>query len=423
MVGGPAIKAYTFHNEFHTIAAHLTSALGDITIKRFDSDSTVQNTIKIRWVYGPKQRVMADLVQKKANYSVPVGVLYLTGGGRDASRVTNPMSALQYSRNPHSNRMTNVAPPVPYSIQYGLTFYSAFGKDMDQMITNWVPYFDPYLMLSWSHPQTGQEIQSRVMWNEQVSYEYPNDLGDTSPWEISATTGFTVDGWLFKGDQRPARRIVNIHASFTPVRTIECNYADLIEYRRADTTECFSILGAPRPLSTSIVCIRENTATQISIYGHMFKDVTGVYVSGGAGVTVPSTSANTVFNPASSSASAMCTAFNAAAIPAFVVSDVVAATKQFTTPIEEDIEQYSVYRGNRQPLSHPWNMITFEIPPIQGSGYIDIIVTTPAGCGSLATSSFVEYTNPYPPTNPAYETWVEPDQPPWYGVGIPVGGG
>lgn len=414
------MQPYTNHNEISTMLAHFNAAFDNFVIKRFEKDGDVQSSIAVRYIHGPKSAVAADLIQNKTNVSLPLVNTYVTGSGRDASRVTAATSAQQFSSNLHSRQMTNVAPAQPFNIELGMTMYAKYNKDIDQMITNFVPYFDPYIMLSWKHPITGQEIQMKAVWNEQLTHEYPDNLEPTAPWQYGVSTSFTLEGWLFKGDQRPIGRILNIYSTFTPVKTIECDYANLVAYQNEETSDCFAILGLPKPIASSVTCIRQNVSTPISIFGQMFKNVTGVYVSAGPGVVMTGTSAMSVFNPASSSTMALCSAFSGVPIAGFIASQIESLSDPAIKSYLELWEDLSVFSKDPKVASHPWNMLSFEIPPLSGSGYIDIIVTNPAGCNTLSMGSYLDFSNPYREGTAEHASWVAP-QYPWYQVGIGVG--
>ena len=351
------MQPYTNHNEISTMLAHFNAAFDNFVIKRFEKDKTAQSSIAVRYIYGPKSAVAADLIQNKTNITLPLVNTYITGSGRDASRVSAATSAQQYSSNLHSRHMTNVAPAQPYNVEIGVTLYAKYASDMDQLVTNFVPYFDPYIMLSWKHPMTGQEIQMKAVWNEQLTYDYPDNLEPNTPWELRVFTSFTLEGWLFKGDQRPIGRILNIYSTFTPVQTIECDYANLVAYQNEDNTDCFATLGLPKPIASSVTCIRQNVSTPISIFGQMFKNVTGVYVSAGPGVTMTGTSAMSVFNPASSSTMALCSAFSGVPIAGFIASQIESLSDPAIKSYLELWEDITVFSKDPKVASHPWNML------------------------------------------------------------------
>ena len=55
------------------------SAMDDIVVKRYNKYRDAQDSIRCRFVYAPKQRVLADLLDKAQNIQLPV--VALTNGG------------------------------------------------------------------------------------------------------------------------------------------------------------------------------------------------------------------------------------------------------------------------------------------------------------------------------------------------------
>ena len=77
-------------------------------------------------------------------------------------------------------------------------------------------------MISWKVPTELvteiQEIRTEVEWSGSVSVEYPQDLASTAPYRVTASTSFTLKGWLFPdksvGD---GPNIFYVETNFSPV--------------------------------------------------------------------------------------------------------------------------------------------------------------------------------------------------------------
>ncbi len=423
------MNQYTYHHEIRTMIGHFVSAFNDIVIKRFDNDNIAQDSIQVAYTYGPKQRVFYDLVQKKTNIRLPLVNVYLSNVARAESRVANKIASLAFNSNHQSSQFINVAAPVPVSLGISMTIITKYQRDLEQILTNFIPYTDPYIVVSWNHPITNQELQSKITWSGDAPIHSPEQLDGTTPYQWSCDTNFTMDGWLFKSDQTPIGKIFYINSTYTAVPDIFCSLSDNEAFVSTDTTDYFTISANPLPMIVDKYCIKANEPITMTIFGKMFNKVTGVYLSGGSGVTIPGTSSWNVFNPSSSlsATTTMCSAITAYAVPDFIVGNVTDITafniKQRMQLFET---QTTTYTGNRQTnnANNQWNMISFHIPGISGSGVFDVIVVNEAGCGSIKTSSFLDLINPYQPGDPQYNTWTINDQQyPWYGTGITVGAG
>ncbi len=419
---------YTYHHEIRTMIGHFTSAFNDIVIRRFDNEMVQKDSLQVAYTYGPKQRVFYDLVQKKTNIRLPLVNVYLAGINRSTERVANKIASLAYNDNHQSSHFTNVAAPIPVSLNIAMTIVTKYQMDMEQILTNFIPYTDPYIVISWKHPITSQELQSRITWSGDAPIKSPDAIDSTTPYQWSCDTSFTMDGWLFKADQTPIGKIFYINSTYTPVPEIFCHLEDNEAFVSSYNTDTFKISANPLPMIVDKYCIEQNKATTITLFGQMFSHVTGVYLSGGSGVTVPSATAWSIFNPNSSLAAttAMCSAITAYAVPDFYVGAIHSPTNAtLGSQLSEFQTQTTNYSGGRMTntSNQQWNTITFRVPPISGVGYFDIIVVNEAGCGSIKTSSYLNLVNPYQPGDPEYDNWgtTNDQQYPWYNKGISVG--
>jgi hypothetical protein len=91
---------------------------------------------------------------------------------------------------------------------------------MDQIISNFIPYNNPYIILSWKVPNeiaasvVPQEIRSEVTWDGGVTLSYPTDIAANEKYRIVGDTAFTIKGWLFPYAQSPVSNIYTVQANF-----------------------------------------------------------------------------------------------------------------------------------------------------------------------------------------------------------------
>lgn len=132
--------------------------------------------------------------------------------------------------------MYDKIPPVnPVNIEVNMNILTKYQADMDQIVTNFAPYTNPYIILSWKIPQGDrspdpfldkdapiQELRSEVLWNGTINMDYPKDLTANSPYRVAADTGFTIKGWLFaKPPAQGVGTIFDIESNFITVDTLE----------------------------------------------------------------------------------------------------------------------------------------------------------------------------------------------------------
>jgi hypothetical protein len=214
------VKNYTYSFEIKDLITQFVAAFDDTVIKRYDKNRNAKSNIEVRYVFGPKQRVMYDIVNKAQNITVPAVAINIKSIARDKDRVYNKLDKIyNYSTETTS---TEIETPVPINIDVDMSIITRYMEDMDQIISNFIAYNNPYIILSWSEPKTNaniptREIRTEVLWNESVSLDYPTDTTFTDKFRIIADTSFTIKGWLFKTQ--------NIDS--TPIYKITNNYRDI----------------------------------------------------------------------------------------------------------------------------------------------------------------------------------------------------
>ena len=225
------MKKSPYHFEIKDLMIQFVSAFDNIIIKRYNKSRSVKDQLQVRYAYSPKQRVIHDLVNKSRHITLPVVAVNISSIARDNTRVFNKIAG---SYHPGTTYMSNVSTnlptsnylpqPVPVNVEVNMSILTKFQTDMDQILSNFIPYNDPYIVISWKVPDafltTDQEIRSEVLWGGNINIQYPTDLPANSPYRIAADTSFTIKGWLFREKQNDTGNIFVINTYFTPVSTI-----------------------------------------------------------------------------------------------------------------------------------------------------------------------------------------------------------
>ena len=218
------MKNQAHYFEIKDIVTQFVAAFNNVVIKRFNKDRVEQDQINVRYVYSPKDRVLHDLVNKSQHLKLPVVAVSMSSIERDNERVLNKIYG-QYETN-SDVESKHLPMPIPVNIGMNMSIMSRFQSDIDQIISNFIPYNNPYIVISWKLPDELSsritEIRSEVLWSGSLSLNYPNELQPNQPTRVSADTSFTIKGWIFPGKAvQPAKNILHINTNFTPVSGFE----------------------------------------------------------------------------------------------------------------------------------------------------------------------------------------------------------
>ena len=284
------MRKQPFYFEIKDVMTQFVAAFNDIIISRHDKDKNVRSKIQVKYVYAPKQRVVHDLVNHARHLTLPVVAVNITGVSRDETRVFNKLEGSYHVGGPADQpesesklKTYHVPQPVPINVSVSMSIMARYQTDIEQIISNFAPYSDPYIVISWKLPeefsQYDQEIRSEVMWDGNVSMSYPDSLGATEPYRLSCDTSFTIRTWLFKQIGAPAKNIYKITANMTPVADDPSDFSLTLPFYD-DVTERSYIESIGPPLTAAPFLTHVNNhEDSVELWGYNFNNTTNVYIS------------------------------------------------------------------------------------------------------------------------------------------------
>lgn len=287
------MRKQPFYFEIKDVMTQFVAAFNDIIISRHDRDKNVRSKIQVRYVYAPKQRVIHDLTNKARHLTLPAVAVNITGISRDTNRVFNKLEGSYHAGGPVAQEGTesmlatyHVPQPVPINVSVSMSILARYQTDVEQIISNFAPYADPYIVISWKLPdgfsKYDQEIRTEVEWDGNLSMTYPDNLGATEPYRISCDTSFTIKTWLFKEISAPAKNIYKIDSTMTPVGEDPSDFSLILPfYDNVSERSWIESIGPPLTAAPFLTHVNESTDDNtIEVLGYNFDDTIGVYVSG-----------------------------------------------------------------------------------------------------------------------------------------------
>ncbi len=217
------MKKYTYNFEIKDLLTQFIAAFDDTIIKRYNKDREAEQEIAVRYVMAPKQRIMYDIVNKAKNLKLPVVSVDLASVSYDTDRVFNKLDNFD---NYGEQTASSINTPVPVNLEVNMSILCRYMSDMDQIISNFVPYANPYIVLAWREPvdqsllSAGEvpfnpiEIRSEVLWSQNISMNTPTDTTYSEKFRITADTSFTIKGWLFRNKNETSNPIYFIDTNF-----------------------------------------------------------------------------------------------------------------------------------------------------------------------------------------------------------------
>lgn len=222
------MKKQSFSFEIQDLLIQFLAAFNNVVINRYnDKDREIGQKIQVKYVYAPKQRVLYDLINPAQNLLLPVVAITIGSISRDANRVFSKNSGL-LSPSSRSGVVFPETPyfktPVPINITINMSILTKNQLDMDQILGNFIPYNNPYIIIAWKVPEKfvgyTQEIRTEVLWDGNISLNYPVEVNNTQKAQIVAETSFTIKGWLFPFvNEDKIKNIYTVNADFYATKT------------------------------------------------------------------------------------------------------------------------------------------------------------------------------------------------------------
>lgn len=260
------MRKQSFSFEIQDLITQFLAAFNNVVIDRYEGKNRVKGQrVQVRYVYAPKQRVLYDLINPGQNLVLPVVAITLGSISRDDNRVFSknsgfltPSSIIEAAKKEETPYFKT---PVPVNLTVNMSILTKNQLDMDQILGNFIPYNNPYIIISWKipskfTPKYTQEIRTEVLWDGNVSLNYPVEINNTQKAQIIADTSFTIKGWLFPYADNPIKNIykidVNMFAAATRVQLDGANYFTLsamginvTDDQSIEFSNSFSVSGNP----------------------------------------------------------------------------------------------------------------------------------------------------------------------------------
>lgn len=287
------MKNRPYYFEIKNLITQFMGAFNDIAIKRYDADrKTDGEYVGVGFLYAPRSRVIEDIINKSRQIPLPVISISINNISRDPERVFNKVDGHFINTSSDADFLRKIPQPVPINIRINMSIVARYQADAEQILSNFIPYCDPYIAVSWKLPTTEdtsyeKEIRTIIEWGGDVNIQYPIELASNQLARVTADTSFTIKGWLFKQIDENISKIYKIKNTFIP-NTIEneclvynTTQEEFETFKSTIITDKTEIQG--RPIIKSIDNINyviNNTQTDVTynLYGKNFYNITDMYL-------------------------------------------------------------------------------------------------------------------------------------------------
>lgn len=192
------MKFRSYNAELKTATSLFMNCFSNIKISRFDKDFNSAKDIVVPLVYGTRSRALKELENVNKTLKPPLLAVVKENISQDSQRMNETYS---YKINmPDGHDILTKMRAVPINIEFTLSGIAIYEDDLDQIISNFIPFFKPDIFVSWKHPRyKNMEIKSQIVWDCRVNYQSPIDISEKDHEFYQFETTFTFKTWFFAG--------------------------------------------------------------------------------------------------------------------------------------------------------------------------------------------------------------------------------
>lgn len=217
------METYTYHREQYNALTQFVAAFDGCFVYRYTKDFQRREKIGVRYIFGPKHRVLYDMVNQAKNISLPAVAIEQTNVRRDPKRVQfkgQNMTRLKFS----GDGVVKIPSPIPITMDVNVSIIAKYKEDIDQIVNNFIPWSNPYFIIVWKVPDDFgldfvDELRTEVTWSGNVDYENPNDINRSDKFNIIGNTSFNIKGWMFPPTETPEAPIYVVNTNFINLST------------------------------------------------------------------------------------------------------------------------------------------------------------------------------------------------------------
>lgn len=203
------MKFRSYNEEMFIAQSLLASQFNNIIIdKRYrdhspvgDGKSVIKGTFAIPCLFGARDTILKELENESGTIKLPLIILTSTNIRTDPSR--NADINIDYLYQIDGKYDINKRRGIPVNIEYNMTIVSRYREDLEQIITNFVPFYRPDTYMKWKHPKNPQQIiESQIIWSQAFNIDDVTETKTSSQIRHRATTQFTFKTWIFPGTDK-----------------------------------------------------------------------------------------------------------------------------------------------------------------------------------------------------------------------------
>ena len=192
------MKDFYYYHVFRKSITQFLDLFNEIQIKRYDRNGNFLKYIKVPLKYAPKEKIWYWLNERKDDEILPIMSASMNGVEYSLERQTNKHKHVVNSGSASGGSgITRYLNPVPYDITFQLQIWTLYMHDIDQILEQILPFFQPFVYIRIPIPELFADFEAKVLFGA-ATPEFESEYGDDGWRVLKYSLDFTLQTYLFK---------------------------------------------------------------------------------------------------------------------------------------------------------------------------------------------------------------------------------
>lgn len=192
------MRTYYYYKAFRKTIIQFMDVFNDIKVARYAPDgTTVLKYIDVPVKLAVKEKAWYWLNERKDDQMLPMINGWISSIDYATERKVNSNTTITNTTDTDNLTVSRYLLPVPYNLTFTLNIWSLHMSDIDQILEQLLPWFDPFIFIKMNIPELGCSYDIKVMF-QSCTPEVSLEMADEDYRVINYTLDFLVETYLFK---------------------------------------------------------------------------------------------------------------------------------------------------------------------------------------------------------------------------------
>jgi len=194
------MRTYYYYKVLRKTVIQFMDLFNNIKIARFDPPNdftSTRKTITVPVKFAPKEKIAYWIKERKNDQYLPIISVNIEILDYAEERKGNAFHTIVKSKSLDTGAISRFLSPTPYTITFTVRVWALYMLDIDQILEQILPYFNPYVYIKVNIPELDATMDLKVIFDT-CAPETTLDLADDEYRVIQWSMTFRVMGYMFR---------------------------------------------------------------------------------------------------------------------------------------------------------------------------------------------------------------------------------